>query len=73
MTQCPHVQENEAGTITNLQLRSWRPGGRRYTAEIPASADSKNKQFVYIHIKLYGREKKLEKAATFILKTGLSV
>ena len=21
-TQCPHVQENEAGTITNLQLRS---------------------------------------------------
>ena len=24
-TQCPHLQENEAGTITNLQLWSWRP------------------------------------------------
>ena len=26
-----------------------------------------------IHIQLYGREEKLEKAATFILQTGLSV
>ena len=31
-TQCPHVQENEAGTITNLQLRPRRPDGRTYTA-----------------------------------------
>ena len=42
-TQCPHVQENEAGTITNLQLRSWRPDGRTYTAEMLTSADSKTK------------------------------
>ena len=42
-TQRPHVQENEAGTITNLQLRSGRPDGRTYTAEMPTSADNKNK------------------------------
>ena len=42
-TQCQHVQENEAGTITYLQLRSSRPDGRTYTAEMPTSADSRNK------------------------------
>ena len=26
-----------------MQLRSWRPDGRTYTAEMPTSADSKNK------------------------------
>ena len=39
-----HVQENEAGTITNLQLQSWSPDGQTYTAEMPTSADSKNKR-----------------------------
>ena len=33
-TQCSHVQENEAGTITNLQVRSWRPDGRTYYWEV---------------------------------------
>ena len=43
LTQSPHIQENEAGTITNLQLQSWRLEGQTYAAEMPASADSKNK------------------------------
>ena len=34
----------EAGTITNLQLWSWRRDGRTYTAETPTSVDSKNKR-----------------------------
>ena len=42
-TKRPHVQENEAGTITNLQMRSWRSDSRTYTAEMPASADSNDK------------------------------
>ena len=40
-TQRPQVQEDEAGSITNLQLRSWRPSGGTCTAEMPTSADRK--------------------------------
>ena len=63
-TQRPHVQENVAGTITILQLQSWRPDGRTYTAEMPASAD-KTKINVWptaiqLH-KLYGSKEELEK------------
>ena len=42
-TQRPHVQENEAGTIANLQPQSWRPDSRIYTTEMPASAESETK------------------------------
>ena len=43
-THCLHaVQENEAGTVTSLQLWPWGPDGRIYTAEMPTSADSKNR------------------------------
>ena len=35
--------ENEAGTITNVQLQSWRPDSWTCTAEMPASAGSKTK------------------------------
>ena len=37
-----HVQENEAGTIASMLMRSWRQDGRTYIAEMPTSADSKN-------------------------------
>ena len=46
-----------------------------HTAEVPASADSETKwpKAVQLHTKLYASREELEKAATFILQTGLSV
>ena len=43
-TQRPHVQDDEASTIINLQLQPWRPDGWTYTAEIMStSAEFKTK------------------------------
>ena len=78
-TPCPHVRENEAGTITNCNCGlEDQTAEHNYKAEMPASAQSKtkcvaNSSPAILHTKLYGSKEELEKTATFILQSGLSV